>query len=430
MPGSDRDAPGANRLDERIEVPSTGFRRRGPAEAGAQALTGISGQGELRHGEQRAAGVQQRAIHPPPVIRKDAIREHTLGEALGLSGTVMLLDGNQGTDPRPYLAQGRACYDDAGFGHALNQSNHGAMIPTRFAPAPGVTDNLGMNRAAAVGRLAQALGWLPLPVNHALGWMLGMLLWLFPNRQRHMAKANLDIAFPALSAARRRRLVRETLRELGKCVTELGVLWYAGESRLRRLIRSRVGEDVWREICAADRPVLVAAPHLGSFEMLNLYCARHLRLRILYRLPRQAALEDMMVARRERFGTEMIRADRSGLVKLLRAVSDQDVIAILPDQVPKKGQGVTAPFFAKGAPTMSLFGRLARRLEPMLVVAFAERLSWGRGYRLHFQHLDDGVAGDDPVAAAGVLNAAIEQCARQFPAQYQWTYNRYQLKRS
>ena len=105
--------------------------------------------------------------------------------------------------------------------------------------------------------------------------------------------------------------------------------------------------------------------------------------------------------------------------KLLRGET-----VVLPDQVPPQGQGVWAPFFGKPAYTMTLSTRLARQSGALLVLAWGERLSWGRGYRIHLRRWPSDVA-PEPQAAAGQVNAAMEALIRECPDQYLWGYARY-----
>jgi hypothetical protein len=79
-------------------------RRRGAREARAQSAIGIGRQGELRHGEELAADVLQGQVHLALPVGKDAVSEHTLGEAHGFGSTVAALDADQREDA---LADGR-----------------------------------------------------------------------------------------------------------------------------------------------------------------------------------------------------------------------------------------------------------------------------------------------------------------------------------
>jgi KDO2-lipid IV(A) lauroyltransferase len=106
---------------------------------------------------------------------------------------------------------------------------------------------------------------------------------------------------------------------------------------------------------------------------------------------------------------------------LYKALARGEAVGVLPDQAPGVGEGVWADFFGRPAYTMTLVTRLQRVSDAAVIMAFAERLPEGRGYRLHLEglpteHLDEAA-----------LNRAIEAQVRRCPEQYLWSYNRYKI---
>ena len=49
---------------------------------------------------------------------------------------------------------------------------------------------------------------------------------------------------------------------------------------------------------------------------------------------------------------------------LMKAMKDREVVGILPDQVPSRGEGMWAPFFGRWAYTMTLPARLRASSMP------------------------------------------------------------------
>ena len=83
-----------------------------------------------------------------------------------------------------------------------------------------------------------------------------------------------------------------------------------------------------------------------------------------------------------------------------------------------------APFFGKPAYTMTLSARLARQTGAAVLLAWGERLAWGRGYRIHLRAWPGEIPAEPQAAAAGV-NAQMEALIRECPSQYLWGYERY-----
>jgi KDO2-lipid IV(A) lauroyltransferase len=103
-------------------------------------------------------------------------------------------------------------------------------------------------------------------------------------------------------------------------------------------------------------------------------------------------------------------------------------VGLLPDQVPPQGMGVMAPFFGRDAYTMTLSVRLVQQTGATVLLAWGERLAWGRGYRVHVSPLEVPLPSELSEAAAAV-NLAMQSLIGQCPAQYLWGYARYKQPR-
>lgn len=253
------------------------------------------------------------------------------------------------------------------------------------------------------------------------------MLWWLPNRLRATTLENLERCLPELSRGERLRLARSSLMSLGKSVGESGAVWTWSEERLVELEEEIQGQELLDAAMASHRGVLALAPHLGNWEYLSFAAQRRCRVTSLYRPPRVRELDDFMRRRRERFGARMVPADARGIRLLLEAIRQGEIGNILPDQEPLKRHGVFAPFFNVPALTMTLVGRVVRRLRPTIIVAYALRTESGK-FRVVFEPGPEGLEDLDVVRAATRLNQAIERCARRCPEQYVWSYRRFRTR--
>ena len=267
--------------------------------------------------------------------------------------------------------------------------------------------------------------WLPLPVSHAVGAMIGWGCLLIPNRTLRDTRTNIALCLPELSRTDRRRLVRRSLVETGKALIEAGALWMRRERNVLRLIRHVDGLDVAWGARIAGRGVILATPHLGAWEAAGLYCAHTFHMTCLFRPLRMAELDDLVRAARSRFGASYFPANQRGIRALRRAAAHGGTVAMLPDQEPRSGSGHFAPFFGIPAYSMTLLVRLSQSTGAPIVFTYCERLPWGRGYRLHFHPAPQEIYSPDTRAAVAAMNRAVEELIRECPAQYQWSYRRF-----
>ncbi len=274
--------------------------------------------------------------------------------------------------------------------------------------------------------LLRLLGVLPLPALSVLGHGLGRALWWRRRaRERVHAEVNLRIARPELDPVARAALLRAALVETGCAVTEMAAVWGRGARRALHLVRAVEGLEHFEAALGAGRGLVIAAPHLGCWELLNYWLCARTPLAILYAPPRNPAWEALLVRARGDLGPEQVRADGAGVRSLFKRLAAGGVVGILPDQQPKRGEGRFAPFFGFDANTMVLLPRVARRTGATVLFAFAERLPRGAGFCVHLRPAPGGIADPDLEVACTALNRGVEDCVRLAWPQYQWVYKRW-----
>lgn len=271
-------------------------------------------------------------------------------------------------------------------------------------------------------------GRLPLAWLHRLGVVLGWLIFSFNGRLRYVAQVNIDLVLPQHSALEKHQCVRTTLIETGKSLTEISKIWTAGPKHALNLVKEVRGEHLLNAALAANQGLIMLTPHLGCWELLSYWVAARTPLSIVYRPPRRSALEPLLIKARNAFTIEQVRAEGAGVRTLYRRLQTGGVVGILPDQQPKQGEGVFAPFFGVKALSMVLVSRLAQRTGASVLFSFAERLPDGAGFRIHVLPAPADIASEDLSVACTALNQGIEQCVKLAFTQYQWHYKRYSIR--
>jgi KDO2-lipid IV(A) lauroyltransferase len=273
--------------------------------------------------------------------------------------------------------------------------------------------------------LLKGIALLPWRLIQGLGRLLGGLLWLIPNRQRRDALINIRCCQKGLTSVQQYQLRARSMVQFAKTLVELSALWLWSPPRVLRLIKQEAGTDLLQR--EPGKGLIVLAPHLGSWEMAGLYLATKGPTTSMYRP--QKHVDDVILAARQRNGAVLVPDDVSGVKRLYRALKKGEYVGILPDQVAREESGsVFAPFFGVPAVTILLVAGLARRTGTRVVFMFAQRLPGAGGFRIQCLPAPLGIDSEDPQVAAAALNQGVEQCIRQCPEQYQWSYRRFRRR--
>ncbi|MFQ6333565.1 lysophospholipid acyltransferase family protein [Methylophilus sp. 3sh_L] len=266
------------------------------------------------------------------------------------------------------------------------------------------------------------LSKLPLSWIHRLGAVMGLVSWRTDQKSTGIAIENIQQSGLCKTRPEVEQLARDSRIEAGKSLMESLFIWGAPQSRLLPLVKATTGWHLVEEAQRAGKGLIFLTPHLGCFEITSIYYGSQQPITVLYRPPKLAWLEGLLQHGRQKGLVSLAAANAAGVKKLLQALKRGEAIGILPDQIPRAGEGEWADFFGKPAYTMGLASKLAVKSGAAVIMAFGERLPAGEGFHIHLSKVDD-------IHTPTLLNQAIERQVSQCPVQYLWQYNRYKQRR-
>ena len=272
------------------------------------------------------------------------------------------------------------------------------------------------------------VGHLPLAIAQGLGRIVGFLLWQARGRNRQVTEISLNLAFPEKNERERHGLARQSLLETGKTLAEVPVMWERPVNQCLSMIHEIQGSELLGEALARQQGLVLLAPHLGNWELAGLYFSTRFSMAALYSPPTMQEMESYMSQVRGRGGSELVRADRRGVLRLFSILREGGVVGILPDQNPDASGGAFGSFFGVNVLTMKLVSRLLQKTQARALVTYAERLPAGKGFRLVIDEVDECLYDRDTEVSVAGLNATVEKVVRRIPAQYQWEYKRFKKR--
>jgi KDO2-lipid IV(A) lauroyltransferase len=273
------------------------------------------------------------------------------------------------------------------------------------------------------------LHWLPLPLLAPLGRGLGHMLRLLVRNRSHIVATNLRLCFPHKSEAERKALAKEHFALLGRSLLERGLLWWASEQRLRRLLRLEGMEH----IVAADQrkstqPVILLVPHFLGLDAGGTTVAMHIDAVSIYSRQKNAAVDALLKHGRQRFGDQQLLARDEGIRATVKALREGRPFYYLPDMDYGPRDAVFVPFFGVPAATITGMPRLARLTGARVHALIVEMLPGGEGYVTRIGPAWQDFPSDDVEADTRRMNAFIEHEIERIPAQYYWVHKRFKTR--
>jgi KDO2-lipid IV(A) lauroyltransferase len=265
----------------------------------------------------------------------------------------------------------------------------------------------------------------------AVGRLFGRLAYLLAGGLRRTGLRNLELAFPEMPEAERRRTLRNSMDGLGR---QLGLF-----SHFPRLTPEQIndlveydGIEILHEAKRRGRGIIFLTAHLGSWEILSFaHSALHEPISFMVRRLDNRRVEELVDKIRTRFGNRSIdkkMAARTAL-KLLR---DGGILGVLADLNTQPNEGVFVPFFNLPACTTSGIAVLALRTDASVIPVVAPWDERKRCYVFRGSPVVELVrTGDherDVETNTARFAAAIEQQIRKYPDQWLWIHKRWKTR--
>lgn len=269
------------------------------------------------------------------------------------------------------------------------------------------------------------LHWLPLPVLGRLGAGVGSILFSLIRKRRHITLTNLRLCLPHLSEAERVRIARQHFQMYARSVLERGILWWASEPRLKRLIQVEpaVPLDVIQQ-----GPTILMCPHFVCLDVAGVAVMLESSLCSIYTEQRNKVFDLALRRGRSRFRPVKLFSRADGVKPIIRAMHEGLPYFMLPDMDFGAKNAEFVPFFGVPAATLTALPRLAASTGAKVVPVIATMLPDYRGWKVTFHPPWENYPGSDMTAATRQMNAFIEQETLKAPAEYFWAHKRFKTR--
>lgn len=269
------------------------------------------------------------------------------------------------------------------------------------------------------------LHWLPLPWLGRLGETVGNLLFVLMKTRRRITLTNLRLCLPDLSEAARRRMAKQHFQAYSRSVWERGILWWASEKRLKKLI---VVEPRVPLEAIQSGPTILLCPHFVCLDVAGVAVMLESSLCSIYSRQSNRVFNDALLKGRSRFRPVKLFSRAEGIKPIIRAMRDGLPYIMFPDMDFGAKDAEFVPFFGTPAATLTAPARIAAATGAKVIPVVATFLPNYQGWKVKFYPAWEDYPGSDMLAATRRMNAFIEERILEAPPEYFWTHKRFKTR--
>jgi Kdo2-lipid IVA lauroyltransferase/acyltransferase len=269
------------------------------------------------------------------------------------------------------------------------------------------------------------LHWLPLSWLGRLGEGIGALLFIVMRPRREVTLTNLQLCLPERSTAERRQIAKRHFQAYARSVLERGILWWASERRLRKLI---VVEPAMPLDQIQSGPTILLCPHFVSLDAAGVAVMLASPLCSIYTRQHSQVFDTALRNGRLRFGNLRLFSRGEGVKPIIRAIREGLPFFMLPDMDFGAKDAEFVPFFGINAATLTAPARIAAATGAKIIPVIATLLPGYRGWKVTFYPAWENYPGSDMLAATRRMNAFIEARILEVPNEYWWTHKRFKTR--
>ena len=150
-------------------------------------------------------------------------------------------------------------------------------------------------------------------------------------------RKNFQICYPQLSETEVNQKLQASIKHNACLTKEFATAWLGGRSLIANKFDQVEGSALIDEILDAQKPLIMAVPHIGNWEFFWHWLQFNYRIIGMYQPAKYYGVEKLVLDARQRFGGQVFPTDTKGIMKLFRALKQGKIMMILPDQAPKRG---------------------------------------------------------------------------------------------
>lgn len=266
---------------------------------------------------------------------------------------------------------------------------------------------------------------LPMITIQKIAQLIGGFLFTTHASARKVTEINLKIAYPELNQQQIEDLAKESLKSQVMSYAEFIKIWGSSTDYAESQITKVHGEEILLNAIKANQGVIAVIPHLGTWELLNVWLNQHASPVIMYKPSPHKNLNRFMLESRQRLNANMVPTDENGVRAIFKHLKKGGLTAILPDHIPKESGGIYSMFYGQDSFSSTLVSKLASKTQCAVIGLTCIRNKDLSGFEIFVSPMSMNILSKNTQISVDHLNQELEFIINTSPENYVWSYKRF-----
>ncbi len=265
--------------------------------------------------------------------------------------------------------------------------------------------------------------------------LFGNLAYYIVADARKKAKKHLTMCFPNKTSEEIKQIVKTVFKYEAKNFFELLNFPKMSDKFFDSIAQmEQEQKDIFNKLLSRKKGILALSGHLGNWEILAAGVAKHYPLNVVAKKIYIEELNNILVHYRNIKNVKVIlRSELSSARKMLKALKNNEIIAMLIDQ-DTSVQSVFVDFFGVPASTPLGLASIALKVGTPVVLAVDKRLADGKHkFIISDEIIPPKSTGDFDTDVKNFtlkLTKCLEDFIRENPEQWVWFHERWKTKQN
>ncbi|MDD2523986.1 MAG: lysophospholipid acyltransferase family protein [Endomicrobiia bacterium] len=279
---------------------------------------------------------------------------------------------------------------------------------------------------------------LVLPYKFSVGKLadaLGAVAYYIVKDAREKARKHLTLCFPDKTSKEIEQIIKTIFKYQAKNFFELLNFPRINKDFFDSIASmSQRDIEIYKKALSKNKGLLIASAHCGNWEILaSGVAAKNFSVNVIAKRIYIEELNQMLVSYRESKNVNVIlRSERDTARKMLKALKNNEIIAMLIDQ-DTSVQSVFVDFFGMPASTPSGLATIALKMGTPVIMTVSKRLPNGTHTFVVSDEIEPdkttGVFEQDVINFTGKVTKYIEKYIKENPEQWVWFHERWKTKK-